>query len=334
MSLLLVHGEERWLVDDEARRWCAPALEGQLAVEIFDAPSRLRELRGSLLEMPLFDPERFVLVRDPPQLHGNARKGADGAESLGRLLEECPPTTSVCLVAHAKVAAGNPVPATVIRLGGRVSYHPAPRGRDLQTWVRSAAAERGLRLPSRAIEHLIRVAGSDLGVIAGELDKLSAYGGGRQLTMADIEGLVAGDERVQMWSVVEGLLGPDPGRGAAALESLVGEGRPPQYLLATLAGQVREVLLAQSLLRRPGGSGGALAAALGIPGWRADRLARQARSAPAPLVRSWLRALQRLDARIKAGEVADADGLRSFAIGAAAGLVEARSSGEAGRRGR
>ncbi len=90
----LIHGEERFLVDRSAREWRERARPAQLDIEIFDAPGRLNELRHAVAEMPLFDPERALLVRDPPQLTGAAKRGgADPPERLVAILGELAPTT-------------------------------------------------------------------------------------------------------------------------------------------------------------------------------------------------------------------------------------------------
>jgi DNA polymerase-3 subunit delta len=322
--LRLVHGDERFLVDREVAAWRAAATSGELDVEVFDAPARLGPLRRSVMEVPFLDPERSILVRDPPQLTGAAKKGADSPEELASLLAEAAPTTSVCLVAHLRVPAQNPVLGAVRRLGGTVTLHAVPRGRDLRAWVEAAIRERGLNVPPVTAEHLLGTVGSDLGALSGELDKLAALARSRPLTRADVERLVAGDEGAELWEVLEHLLGPAPARGAATLVALLDEGRSSQHLLAILGGQARDLLLVQSLLqagRRPA----AVAAELRIPEWRAERLCRQARSVPAAVVAGWVRRLHDADRRAKAGEIGDAEALRIFALHAADEVAATRA---------
>src|ERR1700730_16698519 len=99
MSLLLVHGEEPYLIDREVSGWLVEARTHaqQVDVQIFDAPAKLDELRSSLTEVPLFDPERFILLRDPVQLTERTKRKADGVDVLASLLEQHAPTTSVCI---------------------------------------------------------------------------------------------------------------------------------------------------------------------------------------------------------------------------------------------
>jgi DNA polymerase III delta subunit len=143
------------------------------------------------------------------------------------------------------------------------------------------------------------------------------------VTLDDVRVLAGGSEQLATWDVVERLLTPPHGRGAAAVDTLIEDGVSPVYLLSILAGQLREVLAAAEVLRSGGGSP-AVAARLGLPPWRAERLVRWAgRISPEMLV-DWLRRLQRLDAGVKAGELDDTSGLRAFALRASGELLAAR----------
>jgi DNA polymerase-3 subunit delta len=323
-ELLLIHGEERFLVDREARAWLAAARDASasdFSVEVLDAPVRLDGLRRSLIEVPFLDARRHLLVRDPPQLSERPRRGADSAEALAAALETRAPSTSVCLVAHTRVTAANPVLKAVQRLRGRISEHPLPRGRELRAWLERRVAERRLRLPRGAVDHLLLVVGADLGRMENELDKLAAHsGGGAVPTLDQVRILAGGLEQLAAWDIVDRLLTPPHVRGAAAVDALIEDGVSPLYLLSVVAGQLREVLAAAEVLAGGGGAA-AVAGRLGLPPWRAERLVRWAGRVSPDLLVDWLRQLQRLDAGVKAGELDDASGLRSFALRASGALA-------------
>jgi DNA polymerase III delta subunit len=336
--LLLIHGEERHHVDAEARVWLEAAraqCSSDLNVEVIDAPSKLDQVRRSLMEMPFLDPVRHLMVRDAPQLTERGRRGSEGPDVLLAALEQRSETTSVCLVAHGKVAATNPVLGAMRTLGGRVSYHGPVRGRDLRAWLDERLRAAGLRLPRGAVDHLLTASGGDLGVLENEIAKLLAYAAGRgTLSEEEVIRLAGGEEQVEVWSVLDRLISPAAGRnpaaGAAAVDTALGGGLSTQYLIATLSGQLRDLMLAQELLRERRGGAGALAQAMGVPPWRAERLARQAGAMPGEVLERWLRELQRIDAQVKAGKVDDQGALRSFALRAARDTTESMAA----RRGR
>jgi DNA polymerase-3 subunit delta len=320
-DLLLIHGEESHLVDAEARAWLAAARSACLSdlnVEVVDSPTRLDQLRRGVAEVPFLDDRRYVLVRDPPQLSERVRRGSDAADTLVAVVTERAPTTSLCLVAHHRVAPAHPVLIAVQRSGGRVSSHVPLRGRELRDWVERRATQRGLRLPRPAVIHLVEVTGGDLGVLDGELAKLVSYADGRQrLEVDEIRAVASGDAQVRMWEVVDALLDDTPGRAAAMVDALLADGVATQQLVSVMAGQFRELLVAAEL-RAQGVTGApALARELGLPPWRAERIARWLGRVDAATVHTWLRGLQRVDAQSKLGKTIDTDALRAVVLDAA-----------------
>lgn len=320
-GLLLVHGDERHLVDATVARWRAPLAAAD--VEVIDAPAKLEPLIASLVDVPLFGAERHVLVRDLPQLTGT-RRGTMGAEELSRALAMRAPTTHVCFAVRATVAPSNPVLAAIRANGGQVVHHQQLRAPERRQWLDRELQSRGMRLPSGGADLLLRSTGGDLGAMGGELDKIAAHGG--TPTVVELEQLIAGTEQLELYRVLDLLAGPQPAAGAALLADLVAEGRSTQYLLSILAGQLRDLLMVHALMLRGQRGVGALAAAMRVPPWRAERVLRTAQSIPASLAMRWMRDLQRIDAGLKAGELDDAAALRHWGLAAARALATRREN--------
>jgi DNA polymerase III delta subunit len=318
-DLLLVHGDEPRLIDDTVGSWRASIGSGD--VEVIDAPARLEPLIASLVDMPLFAAERQVLVRDLPQLSG-VRRGNAGVEELIHALGMRSPTTRVCFAIRATVAPSNPVLAAILANGGQVVHHDKLRPSDRRRWVDAELTKRKLRLPAGGADLLLRCTGGDLGAIGGELDKIAAHGG--ELTLASLEQLVAGTEQLELYKVLDLLAGPQPARGAALLIDLIGEGRSTQYLLSILAGQLRDLLMVHALLLRGQRGPAAMASAMRVPAWRAERVLRTAQSIPATLAMTWMGQLQRVDAGLKAGDVDDTAALQRWGLAAARSLTARR----------
>ena len=327
-GLLLIHGEEHHLIDGDARLWLAEARRlamSDLDVEVVDSPARLAQIRPGLTGVPFLSERRWLLVRDPPQLAERSRRGADSAEALVEALRGRNPSNAVCLVAHITVSPTHPLRVALTELAGRSIEHRRLRGRGLYEWVEAALAERRLRLPRAAVDHLVRAGEPDLGRIDGEVAKLAAYADGRpSLDVAEVRSIVAGAEQVEIWDVLDRLLTPPHGRGVAAVDRLLADGVATQQITAALAGQLRDVLVADAALTTGGGVA-SVAASLGVPPWRAERAARWASATSPELVEGWLRALHRLDADVKLGRADDAAGLRALLLHAARQLQQGRS---------
>jgi DNA polymerase-3 subunit delta len=214
--------------------------------------------------------------------------------------------------------------AAVKALRGAIFLYTAKKGRELRTWVEGEVAARNLRLGSGSVEHLVRVAGPELGTIASELDKLVAYAAGRPLSLRDVRLAVAGDEESGLYDTLGDLLSPTPAKGADSIDRLLSEGRAGPYLLAILAGQIRDLLVVQAYLQTHGSASG-LASAIGKPDWMVERLVRHARLVQAPMAARWLGALHDADRKLKTGEISDTDGVRLAVLRAAADLTEART---------
>ena len=319
-GVLLVHGDEPHLVDATVSRWRAAVADGDL--EVIDAPARLEPLIASLVDVPLFATERHVLVRDLPQLTG-ARRGSSGVDELTRALAMRAPTTHVCFAVRATVAPANPILAAIRTGGGRVVHHDKLRPSDRRQWLDAELRGRALRLPPGASDLLLRCSAGDLGAMGGELDKIAAHGG--KPTIDQLGRLVAGTEQLELYRVLDLLAGPHPPAGAALLADLVAEGRSTQYLLSILAGQVRDLLMVHALLLRGVRGAAALASAMRVPAWRAERVSRTAQAIPATVAMRWMGELQRIDAGLKAGEVDDAAALGRWGLAAARSLVDRRN---------
>lgn len=204
-TLLLLHGDESFLVEDEARRTLAEwrrALVSEFGYEALD-PSSLTpaRLRDAAMQLPFLDPYRVVGVRGIP-----ARR----ADALAPALADVPETTRLLLAVTGRLPAASRLAKAVAATGGRTKEHPPVRGRALQAWIFARTREYGL--PTAAGAALVRLARPDLGVVDAELRKLAAYqASGYELDQAAIDGLVVAGRQDEVFRLTDHLLPrPDP----------------------------------------------------------------------------------------------------------------------------
>ena len=165
---MLLHGEERFLVDERARatldEWRKElvsdfgedALEGQGLT-----PSRLQD---AILQAPFLDPFRVVYAR----MAASAR-----AEGLATALAEIPTTTRLLITVAGRVSAAGKLAKAIVAAGGTVDEMQPLKGRALSDWTARRAADQGLT-PAIAAQ-VVRVTPPDLSIIDSELKKLAAY---------------------------------------------------------------------------------------------------------------------------------------------------------------
>ena len=198
---LLLHGEERFLVDEKARvridEWRG-ALISDFGLDAMDgAGLTAGRLQDSILQAPFLDPYRVVHVRMVP---------AARAEGLAPALTEIPPTTRLLITVTGRLSPGNKLVKAMSAAGGLVEEMQRLKGRALSDWVARRAADPH-ELPAAIAAQVVRVTPPDLGVIDAELSKLAAYrASGSKLTPEVVTELLAGGREDEIFKLTDNLL--------------------------------------------------------------------------------------------------------------------------------
>jgi DNA polymerase-3 subunit delta len=235
--VLLLHGEEAFLVEEEARRvlenWRS-GLVSDFGYEALD-PSGVNaaRLRDAVRQLPFLDPYRIVALRSLP-----ARR----AESLATALKEVPETTRLLITVSGRLGPGNGLlKAFAGAEGGAAREFLRFKGRGLNDWASNRARELGL--PPSIGAMVVRASPADLGVIDSELRKLAAYhAAGFQLDRDALTALLAGGHEEEIFQLTDNLL-PRPSADAFRVaRSLVRSGEQPTVIAWRLSRQLAMVL--------------------------------------------------------------------------------------------
>ena len=235
-AVWLLHGEERFLVDERARavleEWRKElisdfgedTLEGQGLT-----PSRLQD---AILQAPFLDPYRVVYAR---------MAAAARAEALAPALAEIPTTTHLLLTVAGRLSAAGKLAKAVTVAGGVVEELQPLKGRALGEWAAKRAADHGLA-PAIAAQ-VVRVTPPDLSIVDSELKKLAAYkASGAKLTSEAIAELLAGGREDEIFKLTDNLL-PHPTADALKIaRSLTRGGLQPTSVAYRMARHVALVL--------------------------------------------------------------------------------------------
>src|SRR5713226_6006707 len=129
-TILLLHGEERFLVEEKART-TLEAWRSELVSDFgFDRLEgqglNAGRLQDSVLQAPFLDPYRVVAVTMVP---------AARAEGLASALEEIPATTRLLISVAGRLGGGNRLAKTVTSAGGTVEEMVHLKGRALSEWA-------------------------------------------------------------------------------------------------------------------------------------------------------------------------------------------------------
>src|SRR5260221_12238687 len=234
--VVLLHGEERFLVEQQARAlvedWRRELVSDFGFDPIDSAGLTAGRLQDAVLQAPFLDPYRVVWV-----------KGVVGAKaaSLAPALEAVPITTRLVIAVAGRLGPGSKLVKAVTAAGGRAEESQRLKGRVLTDWVVRRADELGL---SRAVGvQVARVTHPDVGILESELQKLVAYReSGAKLTPEVVAELLAGAREDEIFTLTDNLLPRPTAQAWTVARNLYRSGIQPTSVAYRMARHLALVL--------------------------------------------------------------------------------------------
>jgi DNA polymerase-3 subunit delta len=315
----VVVGEEEFLVDRAVRDLITAARAADLGGDIHDldgAALGSGELE-SLTSPSLFGGGCVLIVRSAQNV------GKDVATELSGYAARPAPDVALVLT-HAGGAKGKDLLASVRVSGAQVIECPkVTRFADRLTFVRTEFRRAGKRADDAAARALLDAIGSDLRELAAACDQLAADTEG-QVDETVVAKYYRGRAEATGFSVADRAV---EGHLAASLEQLrwaLDTGVAPVLICSALAQGVR--LLGRVGSAPRGASSAALAAEVGAPPWKIDRVRQQLRGWQPQGIARALQAVAEADAQVK-GEAVSA----AYALERAVRRIVASRSSESER---
>ena len=256
----------------------------------FDGSTEPAEILGALRTSSLLGGKRLVVVRDAQDLK------KDAAEQLAAYLESPSPDSVLVLVADGRTKVD-----AAMKLHGAVVGLDIPKGRKLAAWVRARAADHKIKIDDRGAWTLIDTVGTELRDLEGAMSQLAtSLGTGAKVGATEVRRAFPrlADERIYAFTDAVG----DRKLAAAmtTLRRLLDQGDEPLVLFGSLNAHVKRMLRARRYADR---GPQAVGDALGLPGWRAERLQRQARSYREEELIAAVATLAETDVEMKGGDL-------------------------------
>lgn len=289
VPIYLIAGES-FLSDEALDQIRAQEGTDPLSEIAFDPDVEPASLLAALGTSSLLGGRRLVVI------HGAQDLRKEQVEAIDRYLES--PSPDSVLVA---VAAGKSKLEPSAKRAGTVVALESPKGRKLAGWLRQRATDHGLKLDERAAYAMIDSVGNELRDLDGALSQLAtAHGSGAKLGARDIKEMFSrlADERVYAFTDAVG--DRRLPQAMTALRRLLDQGEEPLMVFGALTGQVRRMLRAR---RYTDQGPKAVADAMGLPGWRAERLHRQARAYREDELVEAMSILSATDVEMKGGDL-------------------------------
>jgi DNA polymerase-3 subunit delta len=235
-TILLLHGEERFLVEEKARTtleaWRSELISDFGFDRLEGQGLNAARLQDSVLQAPFLDPYRVVVVTMVP---------AARAEGLAPALAEVPTSTRLLITIAGRLGGSNRLAKTVTAAGGTVDEMPHLKGRALSEWAAKRATDHGLTAAIAA--QVVRVTPPDLKVIDSELSKLAAYkDSGSKLTADVVTELLAGGREDEIFKLTDNLLPHPTAEALKIARGLSSSGMQPTSVAWRMARHVALVL--------------------------------------------------------------------------------------------
>ncbi|MFP5297797.1 MAG: DNA polymerase III subunit delta [Actinomycetota bacterium] len=281
---------ESFLSEEALDRIREEAGTDHLAEDVFQPDVEPAALMSALETPNLLGGRRLVVVYNAQDLK------KDHLAALERYLASPSPYAVLVLVASGR----NKLEALVKGAGTVISLDP-PKGRKLVTWIRQRAGEHRLKIDDRGAWALIDAIGTELRDLDGSLSQLATgFGAEARIGPGQVRDMFSrlADER--MYAFTDAVGDRRLPQAMTALRRLLDQGEQPLVVLGALAAQVRRMLRARRYAEQ---GAKAVGQAMGLPGWRAERLEKQARSYSEEELAAALSVLAETDVQMKGGDL-------------------------------
>lgn len=291
----LVIGDEELLVDRAVGAVVAAARQADPNAEVHDlAGSKVETGELTRLTSPsLFGDRSVVVIRSAQDL------GKDVIAEVVAYAKR-PSDDTVLVLVHPGGVKGKALVDGVKKAGARVTtIAKVSKATERMEFVKGEIKRAGRGISTDAAQALMEAVGNDLRNLAAACNQLMFDTEEKSIGLAAVERYYRGRAEVSGFTVADSAV---EGRLAEALEQVrwaMGSGVAPVLLVSALAGGLRGLAKVAGAPRNL--RGGQLAAHVGMPPWKVDRVSRQLKGwGPEGLSRA-IRAVAYADEQVKGG---------------------------------
>ena len=253
-AIIVVSGGERSLKLDAfsvlSKLVCGDESEDSSLTKFDGRVADWKSVRDELLTVSMWGDRRLVLVENADESSKSRKKSTDAdddtsgegegltknfvslnRESLERYLEK-PAKKSLLILDVNSFPKTTKLFKAVDKLGLLIECTEL-QGAELTRWIQATVKERfGKQITRDAAMLIPEMAGSHLGLLEQELEKLAAYSGERvQIDSEDVRKVVGGWKAETTWTMLNALRDGQLGYALACLDKLLVAGEPVQKLL-------------------------------------------------------------------------------------------------------
>ncbi|MFC2002075.1 DNA polymerase III subunit delta [Chloroflexota bacterium] len=217
----------------------------------------LDRLRTACETVPFLAEKRLVIVEgllerfDPKNKTERGKRATrlsdqqNGYKSIAAYIGQVPDFTMIVLV-DGKISGRNPL-LNELSAKAEVRSFPLLRDNKLRPWIQQRVTEVGGSISLQAVDLLTKFVGSNLWVMANEVDKLALFAKGHRIEEEDVRAVVSYAQEANVFTMVDAILEFKAGAAEKMLEQLLQQGAAPAYLLVMLTRQAERIVRVKEL---------------------------------------------------------------------------------------
>ncbi len=216
----------------------------------------LSQLKTVCETLPFLAERRLVIVkglleRFEPKGKSSQRKTlpASGQQKEYKLLADHItkiPDSTVLVLIGSGIKGSNPL-LRELSDKAEVKSFPLLRDDKLRQWIQRRVKEEGGSISPQAAILLTRLVGSNLWIMASEINKLVLFALGRRIEEEDVKKVVSYTQQASVFAMVDAILEFKADVAEQGLQQLLNRGAAPAYLLVMLSRQVQMMVRVKEL---------------------------------------------------------------------------------------
>jgi len=247
--------------------------------------------------VPFLSPKRLVIISECGVL--TSKGSAEEAKKILSYIKRMPETAVLAMCSEESPDKRKALFKEIQENGGVYEF-PAPNAAACAGFVTERAKELGVKISLKTASELVSIAGCDYFTLENETAKLAAYCGYGEITSGDVRTCAAKSLEYNVFELHGLLMRGEAERARRLLEEILRMERP-EGLIGLIARKFRDMLKARSMIDS-GYPPSKIAALLGVSGYAADMITKDAKKFSSGELIGALKTLADVDYSMKSGE--------------------------------